>query len=217
MRRAALVALVAVAAGCGGQGSSQAPPEEVADASDGMATTSPSHLPDVAASPAHPLPPSAPALFAFGSRATPDRVARWDIDVRPDGEGLPPGAGDVDRGARVWAETCATCHGPTGTEGPYQSLVGGAWPEGGFPEGRTVGSYWPWATTLFDYIRRAMPQDRPGTLDADDTYAVIAWILSRNGIVDDDAVMDATTLPRVVMPARDRFVRDDRTGGTDIR
>lgn len=173
------------------------------------------HLPDVASAPAHPVPGAAPERFGFGAAADAERVALWDIDVRPDGTGLPPGAGGVEEGARVWAETCVTCHGPTGTEGPYQALVGGAWPEGTFPEGRTVGSYWPWPTTLYDYIRRAMPQDRPGTLAADDTYAVIAWILNRNGVVGDDAVMDAETLPRVVMPARDRFVRDDRTGGGD--
>ena len=80
-----------------------------------------------------------------------------------------------------------------------------------------MGSYWPWATTLYDYIVRAMPQDRPGSLAADDTYAVIAWILNRNGIVGDDAVMDAGTLPEVVMPARDRFVTDDRTDGPEVR
>jgi cytochrome c len=174
-------------------------------------------LPDVADGPVHPLPAAAPARFAFGTPADPERIARWDIDVRPDGEGLPPGSGDVSRGARVWAETCVACHGATGTEGPFNVLVGGSWPEGGFPEGRTVGSYWPWATTLFDYIRRAMPQDRPGSLDADDTYAVIAWILHRNGIIEETDVMDRETLPHVVMPARDRFVRDDRMGGSEVR
>ncbi len=111
---------------------------------------------------------------------------------------------------------CSACHGPTGIEGPNDRLVGGSWPEGGFPEGRTVGSYWPYATTLFDYISRAMPQDRPGVLSADDTYAVIAWILAANGIISDDAVMDARSLPAVQMPARDRFVVDDRRGGAGV-
>jgi cytochrome c len=82
---------------------------------------------------------------------------------------------------------------------------------------RTVGNYWPYATTLFDYITRAMPQNAPGSLTADETYAVIAWILHRNGIVDADAVMDARTLPAVVMPAHDRFVPDDRVGGHEVR
>jgi cytochrome c len=117
----------------------------------------------------------------------------------------------------VYAAKCAACHGPTGTEGPNDQLVGGSWEPGAFPSGRTVGSYWPWATTIFDYVTRAMPQDRPGTLTADETYAAIAWILHRNGIVEEDDVLDASTLPAVEMPARDRFVPDDRTDGAAIR
>ncbi len=173
------------------------------------------YLPDVAAAPAHPVGGAAPARFGFGAPADPERVALWDVDVRPDGAGLPSGSGTVAEGAAVWAAECQACHGATGTEGPYDALAGGSWPEDGFPRGRTVGSYWPYATTLYDYIRRAMPQDHPGTLTADQTYGVIAWILNRNGIVGDDARMDAESLPAVEMPARDRFVRDDRTGGRD--
>lgn len=199
-------------AGCAPTGA-DAPPADGPEARDVRPAVDDPYLPDVAALPRHPLPGSAPARFGFGTPADSARVARWDVDVRPDGAGLPPGSGSVEEGAEVWAARCAVCHGATGTEGPFGALAGGSWPEGGFPQGRTVGSYWPWATTLYDYIRRAMPQDRPGTLPADETYAVIAWILNRNGIVPDDARMDAATLPEVVMPARDRFVRDDRTGG----
>ncbi len=94
---------------------------------------------------------------------------------------------------------------------------GGPWGDAGPPPRRTIGSYWPYATTLFDYITRAMPQNAPGSLTADETYAVIAWLLARNGIVGEDAVMDASTLPAVVMPARDRFVPDDRKGGAEVR
>lgn len=166
---------------------------------------------------AHPVPDGAPARFGFGTPAGVERVAAWDLDVRPDGEGLPAGSGTAERGRAVWMGNCAACHGVTGTEGPNDRLVGGAWPEGAFPEGRTVGSYWPYASTLFDYIRRAMPQDRPASLSADDTYAVIAWILAENGIIGPDDVMDASTLPAVAMPARDRFVPDDRTGGATVR
>jgi cytochrome c len=97
-------------------------------------------------------------------------------------------------------------------------LVGGEpWGDGGPPRRRTIGNYGPYATTLYDYIGRAMPQNAPGSLSADETYAVIAWLLARNGIVDDSAVMDAASLPAVIMPAHDRFVRDDRRGGPEVR
>ena len=107
---------------------------------------------------------------------------------------------------------CLACHGATGTEGPNDRLVGShEWDD--YPSQRTVGGYWPYATTLYDYIVRAMPQLTPGILTADQTYAVIAYILYLNEIVGEDAVMDATSLPAVMMPARDRFVVDDRIGG----
>jgi len=164
-----------------------------------------------------PLTP-APARFGFGSPADPAVLARWDRDVRPDGAGLPAGRGSVAGGREVYMSRCVACHGPTGTEGPYDVLVGGGpWGEEGPPRRRTIGNYWPYATTLFDYITRAMPQNAPGSLTADETYAVIAWLLARNGIVADDAVMDAGTLQAVVMPARDRFVPDDRRGGAEVR
>jgi len=159
------------------------------------------------------LSSQAPARFGFGTPATPDRVALWDIDVKPDGEGLPPGQGSVAAGQRVYATYCAACHGATGIEGPNDQLVGTE-PWGDWPGSRTVGGYWPYATTLYDFIRRAMPQLTPGILSADDTYAVIAYILHLNGILPEDAVMDAQSLPLVRMPARDRFVADDRVGGS---
>jgi cytochrome c len=141
-----------------------------------------------------------PERFGFGSPASEARIAEWDIDVKPDGEGLPPGSGTVAEGQRVYSRTCRSCHGATGVEGPEGALVGeGEWET--WPPGRTVGVFWPYATTLFDYIVKAMPQKRPGTLTADETYAV----------------MDARTLPAVEMPARDRFVPDNRTGGPVIR
>lgn len=143
-------------------------------------------------------------------------MAAWDIDVKPDGEGLPAGRGSVAEGEVVYRTYCVTCHGPTGVEGPNDRLVGTSpWIE--WPEGRAVGNYWPYATTLFDYIRRAMPQSAPGSLSTDETYAVIAYLLHRNDLLPPEAVMDAEALPAVEMPARDRFVTDDRRGGPEVR
>ena len=157
-----------------------------------------------------------PNRFDFGVEASAERIALWDIDVKPDGEGLPPGSGTVALGERVYQAQCAACHGPTGTEGPDNALVGaGEWDE--WPSDRAVGTYWPYATTLFDYIRKAMPQATPGTLTADETYAVIAYILHLNGIVDEESVLGAENLAGIAMPARDRFVPDNRVGGAVIR
>ena len=158
------------------------------------------------------LPAHAPGRFGFGAPATEARIALWDIDVKPDGEGLPPGRGSVAQGREVYMLHCVACHGPTGIEGPNDRLVGTEpWDE--WPGSQTVGGYWPYATTLYDFIVKAMPQLTPGVLSADQTYAVVAYILHLNGIVPEDAVMDAETLPAVRMPARDRFVPDDRVGG----
>jgi cytochrome c len=159
----------------------------------------------------------------IGRTALPAEIAAWDQDVNLAGEGLPPGSGTHETGAPVWAAKCAICHGPSG-EGneQYPKLVGRE-PEAGFPFGRqlryvrTVGNYWPYATTLYDYIRRAMPVTAPGSLTPDEIYGVVAWLLVENRIVPPDAVIDARTLPEVRMPARDRFVDDDRTGGKEFR
>ena len=162
------------------------------------------------------FPSNAPDHFGFGSDASAARVAMWDIGVKPDGEGLPPGSGTVAQGQRVFLTHCVACHGATGTEGPNDRLVGtAAWEQ--WPNGQTVGNYWPYATTLYDYIRRAMPQLTPGILTSNETYAVVGYILNMNGLVPADAVMDAATLPAVEMPARDRFVLDDREGGPEVR
>jgi cytochrome c len=163
-------------------------------------------------------PTRAPERFGFGTPADEARTASWDRDVGPDGVGLPEGQGSVAEGAVVFLTRCAACHGVTGTEGPNDILVGGPeWGDGDAPRPRTIGNYWPYATTLFDYITRAMPQNDPGSLTADETYAVIAWLLARNGLVEDDSVMDAAGLTGVHMPARDRFVPDDRSEGSEVR
>ncbi|WP_447974447.1 c-type cytochrome [Nitrospira sp. Kam-Ns4a] len=155
-------------------------------------------------------PPEAQPPLGLGRPATGAEVRAWDIDIAPTGEGLPPGRGTVHAGARIFAARCAACHGPTGTEGPRDRLVGGQGTLASEAPLKTIGSYWPYATTLFDYIRRAMPYNAPQSLTPDEVYALVAWILHRNGIIPEDAVMDPTTLPAVRMPNRDGFVPDPR-------
>jgi cytochrome c len=170
-----------------------------------------------AATRSQPQTAAPPARFGIGRAATPAEVAELDIDVGPDGSGLPPGRGTSAAGERIYAERCARCHGKTGREGPNDVLVGRE-PREGFPFGRdpeipkTIGNYWPYATTLFDYVRRAMPPDSPGTLTNDEIYAVVAYLLFLNESIPADTVIDATSLPTVAMPARNRFVVDPRGG-----
>jgi cytochrome c len=142
----------------------------------------------------------------FGRPATPDEIALWDIDVRPDGKGLPPGSGTAVQGRQVFADNCALCHGDNGVGGIKDRLTGGQRTLTSDAPVKTVGSYWPYATTLFDYIRRAMPYQAPGSLSNDDTYAVAAFILSLNGILPADGKLDRESLPKVRMPNRDGFV-----------
>ena len=151
-----------------------------------------------------------PPLYGIGRPATEREIKAWDIDVDPSGAGLPPGRGTVPQGAAVYAAKCAACHGPTGTEGPQNRLVGG---HGSLATGRptkTIGSYWPYATTLYDYIYRAMPLTAPQSLTPDEVYAVVAWLLHQNQIIPADAVIDARTIPDVTMPNRKGFVSDPR-------
>jgi S-disulfanyl-L-cysteine oxidoreductase SoxD len=160
--------------------------------------------------------PSAPARLGIGRAATPAEIAAWDDDVMPDGTGLPQGNGTPAGGAALFAARCAGCHGKTGKEGPNDVLVGSE-PRQGFPFAQqpalphTIGNYWPYATTVFDYIRRAMPPDAPGSLSDADVYSLTAFLLHANDLIAADAVIDATTLPKVVMPAREHFVPDTRT------
>jgi cytochrome c len=147
--------------------------------------------------------------YDLGRPASAAEVAGWDIDVAPDGKGLPPGSGSVAQGRAVFAEICGACHGLQGEKGdgkPIDPLAGGQDSLGGAKPLRTVGSYWPYATTLFDYIRRAMPFSAPGSLSADQTYAAVAYILYLNQIVPENATLDAASLPLVRMPNRNGFV-----------
>lgn len=151
-----------------------------------------------------------PRAYGLGRPATEAEIRTWDIDVAPSGEGLPPGRGTVKQGAQVYAAKCAACHGSTGTEGPHDRLVGGQNTLATSNPIKTVGSYWPYATTLYDYIRRAMPFDAPQSLSADEVYSVVAWLLHQNGILVEDMVTDARTLPQIRMPNRDGFIPDPR-------
>lgn len=148
--------------------------------------------------------------YKVGRPPTPDEIKAWDIAIGPDGRELPAGRGSAERGKVVYAEQCTRCHGATAVEGPEMPLVGGAGTLNTAKPLKTVGSYWPYATTLFDYINRAMPFDRPTVMSADDVYAVTAYLLNVNGIIKADEVMDAKTLPAVRMPNRDGFVADPR-------
>jgi S-disulfanyl-L-cysteine oxidoreductase SoxD len=147
--------------------------------------------------------------YGLGRPATPEEITGWDIDVRADGQGLPSGSGSVRDGLKVYAERCAACHGDKGEGNPMDRLVGGTGTLASANPVRTVGSFWPYATTLFDYVRRAMPFNAPESLTVDQVYAVCAYLLYLNQIVPAEAVLDAATLPKVRMPNRDGFTSPD--------
>lgn len=157
-----------------------------------------------------------PSRFGLGRPATQADIARLDIDVRPDGKGLPAGEGKPALGKVIFATKCAACHGVGGVGGPNGSLVSTTDASRKRPE-KTIGNYWPYATTVFDYIRRAMPFSEPGSLTNEEVYNLTAYLLNANGIIDDKAVINAKTLPKVVMPAQKLFVPDDRKGVPEIK
>ena len=133
-------------------------------------------------------------------------IAPWNIDVMPDGTGLPPGSGTPEEGGKIFAMKCASCHGPMGKGGVNAALVGGAPVTNGLETVKTISNFWPYATTLFDFTRRAMPWQAPRTLTNDEVYALTAYILSLNQIIGEKDVMNAQTLPKVRMPNRDGFI-----------
>jgi S-disulfanyl-L-cysteine oxidoreductase SoxD len=152
--------------------------------------------------------------YDFGRPATPEEIAGWDIDISPDGAGLPPGHGDVRQGEAIFADKCASCHGAHGEGKPMDRLVGGIGTLRDKKPEKTVGSFWPYATTLFDYVRRAMPLNAPQSLTPDEVYAVSAYVLFLNGIVPQDTTLDASNLANVKMPNRDGFVSAYRSPET---
>ena len=148
--------------------------------------------------------------YGIGRSATAAEIAGWNIDIGRDGSNLPPGSGNVSHGQEVFDQQCASCHGAKGEGGVGDRLVGGQGTLATPKPVRTVVSYWPYAPTLFDYIRRAMPQNAPQSLSNDDVYAVSAYILNLNGLLPADATLDARTLSAIKMPNRSTFVSDPR-------
>ena len=141
----------------------------------------------------------------LGKPIDPADIAPWDISIMPDGTGLPPGSGTPSKGAAVFAEKCTACHGDNAKGGISAALVGGP-PVATLDGGKTIPNYWPYATTLFDFIRRAMPYTQPNSLRADDVYAVTAYILALNKLIGENDTMNSETLPKVKMPNRDNFI-----------
>jgi S-disulfanyl-L-cysteine oxidoreductase SoxD len=148
--------------------------------------------------------------YGFGKTPGAASVAALDIAIGPRGEELPAGSGSVAAGAKIYAERCAMCHGASGREGPDPVLVGGHGTLSDPQPLLTIGSYWAYATTLYDYIGRAMPFFAPGSLAPNEIYALCAYLLNANGIIADDAVMDRVSLPAVQMPNRNGFIPDPR-------
>src|SRR6201995_2282968 len=148
--------------------------------------------------------------YGIGGAATAPEIAGWNIDVGGEGRNLPPGSGSVSHGSEVFDQQCAACHGAKGERGIGDQLVGGQGTLATPKPVRTVGSYWPYAPTLFDYIRRAMPQNAPQSLSNDDVYAVSAYVLNLNGLLPANAMLDAKTLSAIKMPNRSMFVGDPR-------
>jgi S-disulfanyl-L-cysteine oxidoreductase SoxD len=145
-------------------------------------------------------------LPRLGKPVSEAELAKWDISIAPDGVGLPPGSGTAAQGAAIFAEKCEACHGKGGTGGSAIRLVGGIGSLASAQPLKTVGSYWPYATTIFDFTRRAMPWPQPKSLTADETYALTAYILRLNNIIGENDVMNAEALPKVRMPNRDGFI-----------
>jgi len=152
-----------------------------------------------------------PGYYGHGSIATPEQIAGWDIDVRPDGKGLPPGSGSVEDGENLYDDKCAQCHGTFGESvGRYPALSGG---EGSLREMRphkTVGSYWRYTSTLWDYIHRSMPFTQPQSLTDNEVYAITAYVLHLNDLVDYDFVLDQDNLTEVRLPNENNFIAEQR-------
>jgi len=141
----------------------------------------------------------------LGKPITPAEIAPWDITVMPDGKGLPSGSGTSAQGAAIYAQKCAACHGENGGGGMSARVIGGP-PKASLDGGKTIPNFWPYATTLFDFIRRAMPYQAPGSLTGVEVYALTAYILAGNKLIGEAEVIDAQTLPKVKMPNADNFI-----------
>lgn len=159
---------------------------------------------------AHPQP----SRFGFGRTATAAEIDSINISIAPDGKGLPPGSGNAAAGRVIFLAKCAACHGETGAAPTPYRLVAAM---SDSVRVKTIGNYWPYATTVFDYIRRAMPFNAPGSLSNEEVYHLTAFLLYRNRIIDSTLVLNAANLPQIVMPAKKYYVNDDRRGGDEVR
>jgi cytochrome c len=148
--------------------------------------------------------------YGLGRAPTAEEIKAWDLTIPPDGQGLPPGSGTALLGEPIYATRCASCHGERGQNPKYDRLVGGQGTLKADAPVLTIGSFWPYATTLWSYIRRSQPVDEPGSLTPDEVYAVTAYLLHLNGIIGETDVLDARMLPQIKMPNRDGFVTDPR-------
>ena len=141
----------------------------------------------------------------LGKPIEPGEITAWDISILPDGTGLPLGSGTPEQGAPIYVQKCFMCHGENGKGGVNAALVGGG-PLTGMESPKTIANFWPYATTLFDYVRRAMPWQQPRSLTNDEVYALTAYILALNKLIGENDTMNAQTLPKVKMPNRDGFI-----------
>lgn len=158
-----------------------------------------------------------PASFALGRPASAVDIEKLDLDVRPDGVGLPAGEGTAIAGKTIYMTKCVACHGTDTTSGDAKLLGPVLISDHLGKKNKTIGNYWPYATTLFDYVRRAMPYTEPGTLTNEEVYHLTAFLLAANKVIKESEVINAQTLPKIVMPAQYRFVDDDRRGGQEVR
>ena len=163
-----------------------------------------------------------PSSFGFGKKATEEEIERLSISILPDGKGLPAGNGNATTGKIIYQVKCAACHGGESdsaagdiSEAPY--LISKKNLGKPFTKVKTIANYWPYATTLFDYIRRSMPYNAPGSLSNEDVYNLTAYLLSANKLIDSTFIIDSTTLPKINMPAQKLFIPDGRRGGPEIK
>jgi len=160
-----------------------------------------------------------PTTFGFGRTANKEEIAKWDISIRPDGKGLPAGEGNAIKGAAIYKLKCAACHGIEGRELPGTKLPAPALVSDTIAKSRpkTIGNYWPYATTVFDYIRRAMPFNSPGSLTDNEVYSLTAYLLTANQVIKPNTVLNGQNLAKVIMPAKKIFIVDDRKGGLEVK
>ena len=157
-----------------------------------------------------------PVHFGLGRPARPAEIKAWDIDIMPDGRGLPAGTGRIKNGQLIYQSKCVSCHG-NGDKASLELPGGPLFLYHPTEKTKTIGTYWPYATTIFDYVRRAMPYNAPGSLSNQEVYDLTAFLLFANKVIPENAVINQQSLPKIEMPAKKRYVTDNRRGGNEIR